>query len=265
MKLITVTIDGQTYAKVQDGKPLYENDEGQHVPFDAVHSLNKISQLNGEAKGHREEKEKAQADLKKFAGIEDPAAALKALETIANIDASKLVEAGKVEEIKAAAAKAAEERTQAAIAAKDEEYAPILQERDSLKTALHAELVGGGFARSQFIRDKMARHPDEVQALFGKNIKVEDNKLVPYDNDGRPIYSVGKPGDIAGLDEALEILVSRHPYRDDMLKSGHKPGGGAQHSGGGGGGKGTISRSQFDAMSQSERMETARNGVKIVD
>ena len=46
---------------------------------------------------------------------EAPEAARKAIETVANLDAGKLLTAGKVEEIKAAAKKTAEEQVAAAI------------------------------------------------------------------------------------------------------------------------------------------------------
>lgn len=54
---------------VQDGKPVYVYDDGQEIAFDAMQNMAKISQLNAEAKQHREAKEKAEALLKAFDGL----------------------------------------------------------------------------------------------------------------------------------------------------------------------------------------------------
>lgn len=43
---------------VQDGKPVYMYDDGQEIAFDAMQNMAKISQLNAEAKQHREKPKK---------------------------------------------------------------------------------------------------------------------------------------------------------------------------------------------------------------
>lgn len=53
--------DENSYVIVQDGKPIYVHDDGQEIAFDAQATMAKISQLNSEAKNHREEKQKAQS------------------------------------------------------------------------------------------------------------------------------------------------------------------------------------------------------------
>ena len=136
MKLKTVTVDNKTYAEVNEqGLPLYIHDDGKEVAHDAAQTVATISRLNGEAKTNRERYEKAESALQSFEGIEDPAAAKKALETLKNFDDKKLVDAGEVEKVKAEAIKAVEEK-----------YAPIVQERDAYQAQLHNELIGGGFA-----------------------------------------------------------------------------------------------------------------------
>ena len=94
MKLKTIEIDGVTYAAVQDGKPVFTDEAGKDVAFDAPGTIGTISRLNGEAKSHREGKEAAERALKAFEGIADPAAALKALETVGSLDQKKLIDAG---------------------------------------------------------------------------------------------------------------------------------------------------------------------------
>ena len=221
MKLKTIEVNGQTYAVIQDGKPVYVHEDGSEVPHDAPHTVATISRLNGEAKTHREAKEQLEAKLKGFEGIEDPVAAKKALETLKNFDDKKLVDAGEVEKIKLEAIKAVEEK-----------YAPIVQERDAFQTQLHNELIGGGFARSKFIQDNIAVPVDMIQATFGKNFQIENGKVVAVGADGQKIYSRTRPGEIADFDEALETLIGGYQYKDHILKGGQGSGGGFQGNGG---------------------------------
>ncbi|HHL2868178.1 TPA: hypothetical protein ACQ42N_003730, partial [Acinetobacter baumannii] len=107
MKLKTVTIEGKTYAVTNEqGHPVYIHDDGKEVGFDAPRAISKIDELGTEAKNHRLAKEQAEASLKAFEGIDDPAAAKKAIETLKNFDDKKLVDAGEVEKVKAEAIKA---------------------------------------------------------------------------------------------------------------------------------------------------------------
>lgn len=218
MKLKTQTIDGKTYAEVNEqGLPLYIHDDGKEVAHDAAQTVATISRLNGEAKTNRERYEKAESTLKAFEGIEDPAAAKKALETLKNFDDKKLVDAGEVEKIKLEAIKAVEDK-----------YAPIVQERDAFQTQLHNELIGGGFARSKYIQENIAVPADMIQATFGKNFQIENGKVVAVGADGQKIYSRTRPGEIADFDEALETLVGGYQHKDSILKGSQAGGAGFQ-------------------------------------
>lgn len=242
MKLKTQTIDGKTYAEVNEqGFPIYVHDDGKEVAHDAAQTVATITRLNSEAKTNRERYEKAESTLQTFAGIDDPAAAKKALETLKNFDDKKLVDAGEVEKVKAEAIKAVEDK-----------YAPIVQERDSFQAQLHKELIGGGFSRSKFIQDKIAVPADMLQATFGQNFKIEDGKVVAYGVDGQKIFSRSRPGEVAEFDEALETLVGGYQFKDQILKGG-------QGNGGGFGGQGNLNtglkRSQMDAKAKSEYIQ----------
>lgn len=227
MKLKTVTIEGKTYAEVQDDKPVYVGTDSRDVAFDAPATIATISRLNGEAKSHREAKEAAETKLKEFEGITDPTAAKKALDTVKNLDDKQLVAAGEVEKVKAEAIKAVEEK-----------YKPVVEERDKLKGDLYGEKIGGSFARSKFISDKVAVPSDIVQARFGSNFKIEEGKVTAYDSSGNKIYSRAKPGEGADFEEALEILIDAYPHKDQILKgsggsgTGKQPGNGAIGNGG---------------------------------
>lgn len=243
MKLKTTQIDGKTYAEVNEqGLPLYIHDDGKEVAHDAAQTVATITRLNGEAKSNRERYEKAEYSLAAFAGIEDPIAAKKAVETLKNFDDKKLVDAGEVEKVKAEAIKAVEEK-----------YAPIVQERDALQNQLHGELIGGGFARSQMIKDKISVPADMVQAQFGRNFKVENGKVVAYDNHGQQIYSRSRPGELADFDEALDQLIDGYQYKDHILKGGQGSGGNFQGNTNTNTG---LKRSQMDAKAKSDFIQT---------
>ncbi|MDQ9022837.1 hypothetical protein RFI02_17160 [Acinetobacter sichuanensis] len=243
MKLKTTQIDGKTYAEVNEqGLPLYIHDDGKEVAHDAAQTVATITRLNSEAKSNRERYEKAETALTTFAGIEDPVAAKKAVETLKNFDDKKLVDAGEVEKVKAEAIKAVEEK-----------YAPIVQERDALQNQLHGELIGGGFARSQMIKDKISVPADMVQAQFGRNFKVENGKVVAYDNHGQQIYSHSRPGELADFDEALDQLIDGYQYKDHILKGGQGSGGNFQGNTNTNTG---LKRSQMDAKAKSDFIQT---------
>ena len=220
--------------------PVYVHADGKEAPFDGDGTVSTISRLNGEAKTHREAKEVAETALKTFEGITDPAAAIKALNTVKNLDDKKLVDAGEVEKVKAETIKSVRK-----------EFEPIVKERDTLKGELYSEKIGGAFARSKFIAEKVAVPVDMVQATFGGRFKVENGKTIATDSNGQPIFSRVRHGEPADFEEALEIMVDSYPHKASILKGSGASGGGANPSNPGAGGKKTYTRAQFNAMDPS--------------
>ena len=247
MKLKTVEVDGKQYAEIQDGKPVYVEDDGAEVAFDAPGTRNTITRLNTEAKDNRLRAKAAEDAMKAFEGIDDPAAAKKALETIANLDQKKLVDAGQVEQANA-------ERDKAWQAKLDD----ITGKAQTFEQQLYAEKIGGSFARSKYIADKLAVPADMVQATFGQSLKIEDGKVVAYDAQGQKIFSRSRPGELADFDEAIETLVSQYPHRDHILKGSTATGGGAPHGGGSPNAKGNFGGGKDDRVAAIKAM-TATN------
>lgn len=258
-------LDEAGHVVVSDGKPVYVADDGKDVPFDVVHTLATITRLNGEAKGHRERAEGAEGRLKTFEGIEDPDAARKAMETIKNLDQGQLVTAGKVEEIKAAAQKTAEEQVAAAAKASGERIKKLEGERDGFRNDLYSEKVGGAFSRSKYMTEKIAVPADMMQSMFGNRFKVENGRVVGYGLDNQPIYSRSRAGEIADFDEALESMVDTYAFRDAVLKGTGSSGSGARPSNGGGAnGRNTMTRAEFDRLDPASQMKKIEE-VTIVD
>lgn len=232
MKLKTITLEGVTYAVLDDkGLPVYEHADGKEVGHDAVSAVNRITQLNNENAERRTKLDEATAKLATFDGIDDPVKAKAALVTVGSLDAGQLATAEQVAEIRAGARQAAEDQVRQAMDAANVEKAALEKERDDAKAALNKEMIGGNFARSKFIEDKVAIPPDFMESQFGSSFKVEDGKLVAYGADGKPIYSRTKPGELAEFDEALELIVETHPRKEHILKGQIGTGTGAQQPG----------------------------------
>lgn len=212
-------LDENGNAVVVDGKPVYIHDDGKEIAFDAAQATAKIAELNNECKTHRLAKEKAEADLKKFEAISDPDKAIKALEIVKNLDDKKLIDAGEVDKVKNEIIKQYEDRLQS----KDAEIAQA-------KDALHKEVIGGSFARSKYISEKLSIPADMVQAYFGKHFSYEDGRIVAKDAAGNTIFSREHPGEHANFEEAIEQIVLTYPHKEHILKASGNSGGG---SGGG--------------------------------
>lgn len=226
-------LDDDGHVVVEDGKPVYILEDGKEVAHDAAYTVATIQRLNNEAKGHRERAEEAENKLKAYEGIEDPDKAREALETVANLDSGALVSAGKVKEIQDAARQAAEERVLLAGKAAEQRIKDITGERDGLQSELHSEKVGGAFNRSKFITEKCSIPVDLVQHRFGNHFKVEGKDVVGYDSAGNKIYSRAKPGELAGFEEAIEIIIDAYPYKEQILAGTNNSGGGSEHATGG--------------------------------
>lgn len=224
MKLKLIEVDGKQYAEVQDGKPVYVEDDGKEVAFDAVGTRTTISRLNAEAKSHRERAETAEKALKSFDGIDDAEAARKALDTIKSLDQKKLIDAGEVEKVKSEISKAFQAQLDEANT-----------KAQTYEQQLYAEKIGGSFVRSKLIAEKLAVPADLVQAAFGSRFKIEDGKIVAYDTQNQKIFSRARPGELADFDEALEVLIDQYPNKDHIIKSSGANGSGAGSSAGGGG------------------------------
>lgn len=252
--------DGHIVLQEVNGQklPVFTDAQGRDAPYDADSTLATIGRLNGEAKGHRERWEAAESKLKGFEGIEDPAAALKALATMKNLDEKKLVDAGERDQAIANAVKSVEEK-----------YAPMLKEAETLKSQLNTHLIGGAFASSKFIAEKFAAEgPAGVEiarALFGNSLKVEDGAVVGYDAQGNKLYSRTRHGELASAEEAIELLVEAYPHKNHILKGSGANGGGAGHGGGQGGGKSTMSRDQFNALDPAAKSKAMRDGVTLTE
>lgn len=246
-------LDEQGHAVLRNGKPVYKHPDGKEIEFDAGQAFAKIGQLTGENTSYKSRFTEAENKLKSFEGIEDPAAALKAIETINSLDQKKLMDAGKVDEMKANISKSYQDKIDELNRVYESKLGEATTKASELEKALYDEKIGGNFARSRFITEKLAIPADMARAYFGNAFKMEEGKTVAYDNAGNKIYSRAKMGEIADFEEAIETLVEQYPNKDSIMKGTGASGGGAQ---GGNGPKG--SNAELAKLPPSERLTRAR-------
>lgn len=253
-----VEVAGKKYAELGDNdNALFIHADGTETAFDADGATSRIAALNAENANRRHSENDLKNKLKAFEGIDDPDKARDAIKTVEGLSAGELKTAAQVNEIREAAKKAAEDQVKDA----QKKAATDLQEAEkklaSLEVQLHSEKIGGGFARSKFISEKVAVPPDMMEKFFGQNFKLEEGKIVAYDANGGKLYSKARPGELADMDEALEQLVASYPNKEYVLKGT----GGGSGGGQGAGDRGGLTKEAFDKLDPVARMNIAR-GVR---
>lgn len=218
-------LDENGHAAVKDGFPVWVAEDGKEIAYNVPELIGKLSAVNAESAGRRKELDGLNAKLRLFDGL-DPEKARTALETVANLDAGKLLDAGKVDALKTEIRKAYDGKVselEKALAASRKDAAEKLAARDA---SIRTLLVKGIFDSSAFLKDKTVLPPDVAYASFGKHfeVKEENGELrVLAAINGQPVYSRANPGTFATPEEALEDIIDKYPMKDRILKT--APGG----------------------------------------
>lgn len=263
MKL-TLKLDENGHAVLQDGKPVYVTEDGKDFVADVPSLYGKTLELKGEAKREREKKEAAEAQVAAFQQLfpektaeeiaEFITQANEALTTVQNLDQKKLLDAGKVDQIKAELQDAHNknlQRVKTQFAEKEAGYQAEAKKKDGKIFEL---LVGNAFASSPFFSGKDPKTllpPDAALALFGKHFKVEEDKatgelrVVGMYGDTEIISKQPEMvGEIAPIEEAIEYIIERYPHKDRIIAAGRPGSGAGGGEGGGGGGTDEITKLQ---------------------
>ena len=233
----TLFLDGDGKPQFDDkGLPLFIQEgatEPAGIDVNAMIDDNRAKKTAADAA--RKERDEIAAKMKGFDGL-DPEAARKALDVAKAAEEGKLLDAGKLEELKAKyAGEAAQKVSSLEKALEDAKKSgeSALSERDGM---IHTLLVENAFTGSSFLREKTNLLPEFAYATFKQNFSVEyqDGKPVvsAKDNAGNPLFSAANPSAYASPEEAIKMLVESHPQRDKLLKpvapnggSGGMPGG----------------------------------------
>ena len=229
--------------------------------------MSKISNLNAEAKNNRVRYQEAEKKLKDFEGIEDPQAALKAMETVKNLDDSKLVDAGKMQKLKEEMSETARQREEALtkqFQEKEQEYLETIGGKD---TQIFDLMVTKQFATSDTILNKTNLTPDIAAVYFGKNFKIEkdgqgDLVVVGYLNGDR-IPSKKRFGEPADFEEAIGVILDNYSMKDRIMRPGKGGGPDAAGNQGQSPGSGTVRRGDNNAFI--ENLDKIANGEVTVE
>ncbi len=208
---------------VVDGNPVVITADGKEEAFSLDSNKQYIESLKAESIGRRKENADLKEQYKGFDGL-DATQAREAIEKLGKIDAKVLIDAGKVDEVKAEMQKAYESKL-------SEEKSRSAQ----LESNLKQYIVGNEFGKSKFIGEKLNIPVDMVQNTFGKHFTVnEQNRVVALhdpSNKDSVIYSEANPGEPASFDEALAKFINAYPHKDSILKGSGNQGGGTSNSG----------------------------------
>ena len=149
-------LDENGHVVLKDGFPVWVADDGTEIAYNVPDLVNKISAVNGESAGRRKEIDALTAKLKEFEGI-DPEKAKAALETVANLDAGKLMDAGKVEELKKSIAQSFEAKISDLQKANETATAESAARLKSKDDSIRNLMVRGAFDRSSYLRDVVGK------------------------------------------------------------------------------------------------------------
>lgn len=242
-------MDGENLAKDASGNPIWVKADASEQSVEG----GTIARLNGEAQSHRERAERAETALNAFKDIKDPAAAVKALETVSKLDQKRLIDAGEVDRVR-------HEISTQFQAQLDESK----KERETLQGTINNMTVENAFNGSEFIRENIITPPEMFRNTFARNFKVEDGKIIPTNASGQPLLSKKKMGEVASFDEAIEIYVGDYQYKDAIMKAPNKSGAGNGGNGGNRGGSRSIRRAEFDALEPMQQAEIMQKGEVTV-
>ena len=220
------TEDGKAIEADAKGLPVVIDDADNNKEFgiDAVHLYGKVPALQEEAKGHRLKANEHKDALEAYKGIEDPAAAIAALDTVKNLESGDLTAKAELDRIQ----KETEEAWKGKITELNTSHQEVVKDFTNQVNTLEGEvfnaLVSTQFSKSPYFTGKEPITnliPDIAESYFGKQFKAEKTddgkrRVVGYVG-GKAIYSKERPGEYADFDEAIGLIIDQYPMKDRIL------------------------------------------------
>lgn len=263
-------LDDAGNAVLQDGKPVYVDDQGKEMSVDVPAIMSKLAAANQESAERRKKIGEMEGEIKtlkeSFDGL-DAEEARKAIETVKNLDQKKLIDAGQVDLVKNEMAQTFKEKETTLKKQHEAEINDLQGKITQKENLIYQQLVTNRFALSPFIKERTLLPPDIAANQFGHHFKVKgegDNinnyRVVGYMN-GEEILSRERYGEVADFEEAISIIIDKYPGKDLILKGSGDGGSGGQGNAGGGGVK-TIPASDQAAI-QANLSKIATGEVKV--
>lgn len=218
------TEDGKSIVMSTDGHPIMfddAEDEPDEVEIDAIGLYTKVPELKSEAKKRRLEVRDLKEKLSTFDGIDEPEAALKAIATVRNLSDGDLVKAEDVSKLKEKLS--TEHKSEIEKLTKENlRLSTDFQQREQgYTTAINRLVISNAFKSSERLKNIPNVPPDMLEDSLSKFFKAETldtGNTVPVGHyaNGEIIYSKKNPSEIAGFDEAVDILISMRPDKDKL-------------------------------------------------
>ena len=213
-----LTEDGKGIA-IQDGKPVVIDDDGKEFSIDAIGANDKLKNVIKESNERRKKNGELTRKLELYKDIEDPAAALDALQKVESYDKDQQTALDNLKDTI------------------NKTWQSKQQEWETTKKDLESKLfhsnVSSKFATSEVVKKTVLPVFAAVSA-YSKFFKPDGTAV---DSSGNVIYSKEKPGTPADFDESLEHLINTSPEKDQIWKASGGSGSGSGPSSDGDGGE----------------------------
>ena len=229
--------------KVTDGKPTVLSD-GKEIAIDAIGANGRVAELVTQRDQLKTDLRNVTDKLTAFAGIDDPAAAIKAMQDIGSIGDTQQAELDtQREEIN----KAWEVKQTA------------WDKSDGDKSiALRKATIERDFATSEMVKG-LTIPSDIAYTKFGPQFNDDGTA---NDLSGNPIYSLANPGKTAIGEEAISLVLNGYANIKKITKAGSS-GGGAGGGANSGGAAQSITHEQFNGKTPKEKTAFVRAGGKV--
>jgi len=270
--------------KMIDGKPVFGkgghpvviDGSGKETEFDVIGMItSKLPALNTEAKGHRVDKEKFEAELKTLKdslGELDIEAAKKALIVVQGLDSKDLINS----ETASAEREKADSEYKKTIEKMQGEFTEKLNgfstENDGLKSQITNAAIMNMMNNTEALNGTIFESIPEIAfEVFGKNFKLDGEEIVGYNGSNKLMTS--DPNNfnaVAKPDEALKLMIDNHPKSKQMQYVGSGSGSNANPANKVfTGGKISVTREQMSDMTfYDSTMKSAKDNnqqVEIID
>lgn len=201
-----VLIDGAP--KLDDGKPVYKDTDGVERTIDVAKLHTDLKATANQRDQFQAEKKAAEGRLSKYKtedGYIDPAAAREALALKSTLNGTD------VSELQGQVASLTAERDGLKLSAGE-----LAETNKALGTELDDLTIGAEVRSSEWAKTNLlpafTEHPERLLREYGGHFARVDGKIVAYretSGDNRaPLYSRKSPSELAGVNEALELLVT---------------------------------------------------------
>lgn len=248
----------------ENGNPVWESETGEEKSVDYPGLLKRLSEVNGESNGRKQEIRALKEKLALFDGIDDLKAwkddALAALEFRKNApDKDKEIEAQIAARLESEAAK-----FQAQLSARDKS----LSEKEKLISEQNAKIrdmsIGADVKNSKLL----ARLKPEMRVFMERELTrsgaLDEEGLIYYrDSAGKPFYN--SEGKYANREEAPLLLMKELGIDSSqvLMSSSNESGSGGLPNGGSGGKSGAPGGKKYTDMTQAEKIDWLKNSNNL--